>query len=162
HGIGLLGVDAAAAQVGGVDQVVPGRGQLQHEGVGGAAQLALVGPGRGREIGGLRQADDVSGAGGVHGDAVGLVQAGAPQGAGVDEAAAVGRQLGDEDVTATGSAAGNHADGRGEVGGVRVAHNVRRAGGIDRNGVALVGATAAQEGAVRQAGVDGEVFARVV
>src|SRR5262249_24991971 len=151
--------EAAAAQVGGVDQGAARGVQLGHEGVANDGVAAppegrLQGVGRG-EVGGTGVAGEVGVAGAIHRDAVADVVAAAAQVGGVDQGGARRVQLGHEGVHAAVQGRLEGAGGGGEVGGGGAAGEVGVARPVYRDGVALGAAAAAQVGGVQQGAARG-------
>src|SRR5262249_45560569 len=116
--------------------------QLRHKCIVGAGRRPLQGAGRG-EIGGGGSAGDVGVAGGVHGNAVGGVEATAAQVGGVNQATARRTQLRDKGIV-TAPLKPMEGMGGGEIGGKGIAGDVGVPGAVHRDTLAEVVVGAAQ------------------
>ena len=146
-------VGPAPAQVGGVDELGPGRVDLGDEGVGVAVLAGLEGVRLDREVGRVGDAGDVGRPLAVDRDGRALVGVAAAEEGGVHQVVAGGAELGDEGVgEAAGHPAGRAAGARlqgpggGEAGRPGVAGDVGVAGGVDGDVEAAVVVVAAQAG----------------
>src|SRR5262249_31591462 len=90
HGDGTAFIEAAAAQVGGIDEGGAIGRELRHKGVKEAAECRLQGMDRG-EVAGVGEPGDVGGASAIHGDGIAPLVPAATQVGGIDEGGAIGR-----------------------------------------------------------------------